>query len=642
MTSKNTSSALCKRILRNPRPKRVPKKVGWTPPHVLAVVKKTPSEEELKAWLSTVSGFVSALTQDMEGYKSSFYDYQLEHMENMSSFRHIDKARQVGFSYAFAAEALAKCHIQHLQTSIFISYNQEEANEKIRFARALYETIPAKFQKKLIVDNKQSLEFDYNGKRTRILSFAQRQPRGKGNNTDVYLDELAHMIWARPIYVAALPVITRGTGVLTAASTPLGKNNLHYEISTDEEKYYMFSRMRVSWWDCSELCTNVPLARINAPRMETEERVEQFATMKLKAFLSAMDIDDFRQEYELYYADEIQSYYPLDLIKSCTYDYEKSNFASNINPSETAKGWDPVGENEEKFVEETIMDRYSDKKIFWHQDGLFLYRGPYSPVSKVNYLIDKVVSSMNKNQYGRTLIAGVDIGRKKNSSEISVFEQIDFGGYNLHVERISVELVDIAFKEQRAILRSFLERLPIKKMRIDGTGMGIDIAEGLEEEYGRQRVECVIFNIDNKAEMAKNFRYRLEDRTIALYNDHDSIQQIHSIKKTITDASNVKYGTSKTVKKHHGDKFWAKALASSGGDNYDRNKVVRSVLGNMASHERIFTPHHTKGGIIVPLQQHLSIPIISRPKIGVRFDGNKISFANPMWNIFADTSLKEV
>ncbi len=100
-------------------------------------------------WASTVPGFIDAFTKDMEGKTSGMYDYQVEHMLDTSPFRHRDKSRQVGYSYVFAAESVAKSHLKTYQTSIFISMNQDEANEKIRYAESLWDAIPAEFKKKL-------------------------------------------------------------------------------------------------------------------------------------------------------------------------------------------------------------------------------------------------------------------------------------------------------------------------------------------------------------------------------------------------------------------------------------------------------------------------------------------------------------
>jgi hypothetical protein len=82
-------------------------------------------------------------------------------------------------------------------------------------------------------------------------------------------------------------------------------------------------------------------------------------------------------------------------------------------------------------------------------------------------------------------------------------------------------------------------------------------------------------------------------------NDSDSIKQIHAIKKTITESSNTKFGVEKG-KNHHGDKFWSKALASIGGNSYDRDRILKTDniirLGNHRSFNQ--SPSDNTGSIV--------------------------------------------
>jgi len=565
------------KVSRYPRPvKRFARPGEWTPPHYRGIVKKELDEGAVQKWLATAPGFLTGLTMDMEDEKTKLYDYQQQHMLDKTVFRIVDKSRQTGFSYAKAGEALAKSHLKLLQTSIFISKDQEEANEKIRFARSFYYSLPEEYKRKCIVDNKQSLEFEYRGKRTRILSFAQRQPRGKGNNTDILLDEFAHMMWANEIYVSAVPVITRGSGTLTLGSTPLGKGTKHYQIFHDKEHYPTYSRMQIAWWDCDILCNNVEEARKLAPFMETKERIEIFGTLKVKEIYLSFEEEEFQQEFELFCADSTHSYYSLDLIRSCVFDDEKGLILEgNIDPDEIPVGFAPVKGDSGLIVPDTITNLYKDDEVVWYCDVDKLHDSD-NIVDCANDMIDRMLLAMSMEGFGRTLLLGIDIGRQRDSSEISILEEYEIDSHNLHVERISLELVNVPFRKQKEIVQLFLKKLPITKANFDGTqgSHGADLAETLAYEFP-DVVESIQFAPEIKAQMAKNFRFRLEDRTIALINDSDSIKQIHSIKKVITESANVKFSADKT-KKHHGDKFWSKALASIGGQEYDRNGLMQA------------------------------------------------------------------
>ena len=208
------------------------------------VVKEDISEaddKELMDWMATVPGYIEAHTSTDDG-PTKLYDYQIRFMNSKRNFRNVQKSRQVGFSYVYACESLARSQLSKSRyTAIFVSYNQMEAAEKIYYAKFLYDSIPAKWRRKLVVNNKHSMEFeDSTGKvRTRLLSHAQREVRGKGGNTWVYLDEIAHYVMADRIYISALPVVVRGNAGLTTGSSPNGKNNLFYSISTNP-KYNAF------------------------------------------------------------------------------------------------------------------------------------------------------------------------------------------------------------------------------------------------------------------------------------------------------------------------------------------------------------------------------------------------------------------
>lgn len=236
------------------------KKTKRTPVRTPLVISYTDPSEDPEGFfeaISTEAGWVENLTQSPTptGFSSTkLYPYQADHMSNYSKYRWLNKSRQIGASYGFSCEGLAKTHLLDYFTSIFVSYNQEEANEKINYARAMYESVPLRFQRKMVVDRVTALEFEKRtGQRraiTRLISHPQRAVRGKGGNVDVLLDEFAHFTWDTKIYVAAVPVITRGFGQITIASSPLGRTGLHWQIGEDKKRYPAYSRQYVYWYEC--------------------------------------------------------------------------------------------------------------------------------------------------------------------------------------------------------------------------------------------------------------------------------------------------------------------------------------------------------------------------------------------------------
>jgi phage FluMu gp28-like protein len=206
--------------------------------------------------------------------------WQQDYIRDVNKFAMSCKSRRTGYSFVVALKGIIKANDKnrYKYTRQFVSYNEEDAKEKINYAKEFYHSIPEKHKKKLCGETKTSMEFYDSGKKTvsRLISIACRPPRGRGG--DIVLDE-----WAiypqnkqRLIYTAGLPVIARG-GCFEGGSTPFGKMGMFSDIWGDPNNEYMnFSRFTVPWWACSKLCENVAEAVKLAPHMETEERVALF------------------------------------------------------------------------------------------------------------------------------------------------------------------------------------------------------------------------------------------------------------------------------------------------------------------------------------------------------------------------------
>ena len=132
---------------------------------MLAVVKK--SETDMLDFLATELGFLSGVGF-FDGQPLAFDAYQMEFLTNPKKYRWVVKARQVGFSFLFACEAVARCHLRDGHTSVFVSYNLDDAKEKINYARQLHEELPLAYQKRLVVDSKTELGFESNGASKRV------------------------------------------------------------------------------------------------------------------------------------------------------------------------------------------------------------------------------------------------------------------------------------------------------------------------------------------------------------------------------------------------------------------------------------------------------------------------------------------
>jgi phage FluMu gp28-like protein len=377
-----------------------------------------PTQEEIMQWLSTTEGFIQGLTE-VDEQPTKLADYQVRFMRNRSKFRAVEKARGVGFSFGCAAEALAKAHLKKNHTAIFVSLNLEEAIEKIRYANLLYESMPLRWRKKKVVDNKTALEFeDASGRyRSRLISHPCKDPRGK-HKADVYLDEFSHYGGKQnKIYVASVPIVSRGDGQLTIGSTPLAAGDLFHDIMKQERKKYgMFTRQSVPWWLCPDLCENVEKATMEAPGLPTAERVHRFGKDILIDIFYSLEPTDFQQEYELLYADETQSYFPYELIFSCC------------------------------------------------SDDL-----------KVCESINSLVSDCSGDFY-----AGFDVGRTRNKSELIVLERVKnrlYYRYGKEFDRSKFQYQEEFLRKMLKRSKRF------RRLCIDKHGIGMNLAENLRSEF---------------------------------------------------------------------------------------------------------------------------------------------------------------
>lgn len=455
---------------------------------MVPIVKRT--EDDFAAWLGTEAGFVSAFCQYdaepilLEPFQSAFLD-------NRARFRWVTKSRQVGYSFIFALEALARCHLRDGHTAVFVSYNQADAVEKILIARQVYEELPIAFQKKLVTDAKTELAFESNarGRRlSRIISVPSKPPRGKKG--DVYLDELAHYINDRQVYTGSTALILRSQGQLTGCSTPLGRRGIFWEIATEEfRRYPHHTQQVVPWWLCRFFCTDTKRAAVEAPALSTEERVQTFGKPNLIEQFDSLPIEDFQQELETLFVDESYSFYPYELILPCTTD----DLALATDPGEVPR---PNGR----------------------------------------------------------IVAGFDVGRVRDRSELAVFEQIE-GRYTC---RLLKSFDGVPFAEQEGELRRLLNVLPVARLSVDRSGIGMNLAENLAREFPQVVPEN--FTNESKERWATDFKIVLQRRDVVLPRNRELVGQIHSIKKRVLPSGKVSFDAERTAR-GHADKFWAVALA---------------------------------------------------------------------------------
>ena len=477
--------------------------------------------------------------------------WQDAYIRSMARFIAVVKSRRVGWSFISAMKGLIKAMDPDRlgYTKQFVSYNEEDALEKISYAKQFYDSIPdCDAKKKIITDNKSMLCFqDKNGiTQSRLISIPCRPPRGKGG--DISLDEFAiyNAKMQKLVYDAALPVISRG-GTIEMGSSPLGKIGKFYDILTDKDTYD-YERYNIPWWFCRDLCIDVPTAVKIAPDLSTEERVETFGTKIIKQIFQNNDYETFRQEYECDFIDSSESYIPLDLI-----------FANTPGKRESD-------------IDLSLCEKMEDEE-YWEYNRNIDFQA-YKD-------LDTAILNYKPEAHGETLFLGFDVGRDHDATAIFLIGRMPDGKKR---DFARIELRNQPFKvQEETILKAFKE-LPVYRGRMDATGIGKPVFESLHSKLG-DRLEGVVFTPEEKEIMAIDVKRGLEQREFLLSNDKEFHRQIHSIKRTSNGGKYFRYDAERN-EKGHADSFWAWALANSavtltvkkGNNFYEQRRRKRQEL----------------------------------------------------------------
>lgn len=177
------------------------------------------------------------------------YPYQAAFLAGYQSPRRIVlKARQIGFSQAFALEALYRAITQPEATILLVSRSQDLAVNLLRYCYLTYNAladVPTTTKA-----NESEMGF---GNGSRIKSIPANRSTGRGfAATDVYLDEFGYADYAEDIYQSVSPTVSQG-GRLTIGSTPNGVGNLFHQLYLAGEG---FERFTVPWHQCPAYYTD--------------------------------------------------------------------------------------------------------------------------------------------------------------------------------------------------------------------------------------------------------------------------------------------------------------------------------------------------------------------------------------------------
>ncbi len=159
-------------------------------------------------------------------------------------------------------------------------------------------------------------------------------------------------------------------------------------------------------------------------------------------------------------------------------------------------------------------------------------------------------------KYRGDLAVGIDIGRRR---DLTVVWVVAVEGDH-RITRGLVEMQSATFREQYARINEILSLPAVRRCCIDAGGLGMQLAETAEEDFGSHRVEACTFTPLLKQELAGGLRLAVEETLVRIPVDEAIRNDWHSVERAVSTTGQERYMASR-ADGSHADRFWAAALA---------------------------------------------------------------------------------
>lgn len=453
----------------------------------------------------------------------------------------IVKCRKTAHSWCIAADALARAITEPRSTSIIMSYDEDEAKAKNYFLDWQYGVLPEGIKREMrMTDGSEERRFA-NGSRIKMIS--RKAPTGAG--ATIYVDEFSVEgkagVSSAEILIAAIGCTTH-TGYLRVGGTQRGPETLFNKIVTGQWRENIPADLsgfpvvewevgEFPWWVSPALCTDTFRATIEAPKMATYDRVAAFGNEKLKTqYLMYCQTPEqgeemFRREFEMIVLDDNETYFPLELIRSCTVPKSK--------------------ESEYYFVRADLVGGDSSEKAL--------------------SVLRQLASQYRTGKIKGELCAAMDVARDKDKAVITIASN-DENDRSLMQVRCIITMSRVTFPTMKEIWWYMLDNLPIVRGCIDSTkgSIGRQLGEESEQLYG-QRSLMFEFTSSNKQIIVAGIKGRMENGALCLppcARDTDIEREFLRIKRKTTLAGNVVFDAERTDE-GHADIFYSLAMLST-------------------------------------------------------------------------------
>lgn len=156
------------------------------------------------------------------------------------------------------------------------------------------------------------------------------------------------------------------------------------------------------------------------------------------------------------------------------------------------------------------------------------------------------------------LYVGMDVARNNHLSVIAVLELLE----NVRYLRQLIVMKKTKWRVQEKILWEILKNPRVRRCCIDATGIGDQLAERAQEQFGKYKVEKNKFTAAFKEEIAMKLYTTVEDRNIRFEDDPELTIDLHSMKRIVSKSNVIRFDVDSSETDGHGDRFIAIALAN--------------------------------------------------------------------------------
>jgi len=160
-------------------------------------------------------------------------------------------------------------------------------------------------------------------------------------------------------------------------------------------------------------------------------------------------------------------------------------------------------------------------------------------------------------------VSGADIGRKRDLTALAVCERVG----DIYYLRYFKTMQNVKYDQQKAYFEFNLKNYTFEWCKMDATGIGNMLVEGLQDEFG-DVVVPIEFDNQNKQDMVMGLKELMFNGKLKIPNDPQLINNIRSIKRMFTSGGMLRFDSDRNSEIGHADLFWALALSvyqESGG-----------------------------------------------------------------------------